>query len=152
MVQNILFKVAEVNLVYSPNYKITDRPKISSATDAYEILMKQWDLGKIGLLEEFKIVLLNRNNKVLGLVNISQGGMSGTVADPKLIFVAALKAAASYIILAHNHPSGEMKPSKEDLHLTKKLVEGGKLLDIPIVDHLIISKESFYSFCDEGMI
>jgi DNA repair protein RadC len=152
MVQNSSFKVAEVNLTYSPNYKITDRPKISSARDAYQLLIDQWTPGKIDLLEEFKILLLNRSNRVLGLVNISQGGMSGTVADPKLIFVAALKAAASYIILAHNHPSGNLKPSTEDIRLTKKLVEGGKLLDLLVVDHLIITNEGFYSFCDEGLI
>jgi DNA repair protein RadC len=152
MVQNTLFKVSEVNLTYSPNYKIADRPKISSATDAYQVLRDQWNLDKIQLLEEFKILLLNRRNRVLGLINISQGGMSGTVADPKLIFVAALKAAASYIILAHNHPSGNLKPSTEDIRLTKKLVDGGKLLDLQVVDHLIITNEGFYSFCDEGLI
>jgi DNA repair protein RadC len=149
MVQNTSFKV---NLTYKPNYKIADRPKISSATDAYQVLRSQWSLHKIQLLEEFKILLLNRRNRVLGLINISQGGMSGTVADPKLIFVAALKAAASYIILAHNHPSGNLKPSTEDIRLTKKLVEGGKLLDLLVVDHLIITSEGFYSFCDEGLI
>jgi DNA repair protein RadC len=110
------------------------------------------DSGKIELLEEFKMILLNRNNRVLGMINISQGGMSGTVADPKLIFVAALKAAASYIILAHNHPSGNLKPSTEDIRLTKKLVDGGKLLDLLVGDHLIITNEGFYSFCDEGLI
>ena len=152
MVQNSMFKVSEVNLTYSPNYKIAGRPKINSATDAYRVLRSQWSSDKIELLEEFKILLMNRRNRVLGLVNISQGGMSGTVADPKLIFVAALKAAASYIVLAHNHPSGNLKPSNEDLRLTKKLVEGGKLLDLLIVDHLIITKDGFYSFCDEGLI
>jgi DNA repair protein RadC len=139
-------------LPYSPNYKIAESPKISSAAEAYKLFIDQWDSGKIELLEEFKMILLNRNNRVLGMINISQGGMSGTVADPKLIFVAALKAAASYIILAHNHPSGNLKPSNEDIRLTKKLVDGGKLLDLQVVDHLIITNEGFYSFCDEGLI
>ena len=103
MVQNTSFQLSEVSLTYSPNYKIADRPKISSANEAFQVLRDQWSLDRIQLLEEFKILLLNRRNRVLGLVNISKGGMSGTVADPKLIFVAALKAAASYIILAHNH-------------------------------------------------
>jgi len=152
MVQTTSFKVAEIELKYSVDYKITDRPKISSSEDAYRILMDQWDLGKVSLLEEFKIILLNRGNRVLGITSISQGGVSGTVADPKLIFGTALKAAASYIILVHNHPSGNLKPSTEDIRLTKKLIEGGKLLDIQVVDHLVITKESFYSFCDEGLI
>ena len=117
-----------------------------------ELSWIQWDLDKIDLLEEFKIVLLNRSNKVLGITSISQGGVSGTMADPKLIFGTALKAAASYIILVHNHPSGNLRPSNEDIKLTKKLVEGGKLLDILVVDHLIISKDDYYSFCDDGTL
>jgi DNA repair protein RadC len=152
MVQNTSFEVSEVNLIYSPNYKIADRPKISSSKEAYDLVLSQWSLDKINLLEEFKILLLNRGNRVLGIISISQGGMTGTVADPKLIFVAALKAAASYIILVHNHPSENLKASSEDVRLTKKLVEAGKLLDIMVVDHLIITKDSYYSFCDEGLI
>ena len=152
MVQTTSFKVAEIELKYSVDYKITDRPKINSSEDAYRILVDQWDLGKVSLLEEFKIILLNRGNRVLGITNISQGGVSGTVADPKLIFGTALKAAASYLILVHNHPSGNLKPSTEDIRLTKKLVEGGKLLDLLVVDHLIITNEGFLSFCDEGLI
>ncbi|GGC63230.1 DNA repair protein [Pedobacter quisquiliarum] len=152
MVQYKSFEVAEVNLTYSPSYKIADRPKISTSKEAYDLVLAQWDLNKINLLEEFKVLLLNRGNRVLGFINISQGGITGTVADPKLIFVAALKAAASYIILAHNHPSENLKASAEDLRLTKKLVEAGKLLDILVMDHLIITKEGYSSFCDEGLI
>lgn len=152
MEQNTTFTVSEVSLTYSPSYKIADRPRISSSKQAYDIVLSQWDQSKINLLEEFKVILLNRGNRVLGIVSISQGGMTGTVADPKLIFVAALKAAASYIILVHNHPSENLKASTEDIRLTKKLVEGGKLLDIMVVDHLIITKDSYYSFCDEGLV
>jgi DNA repair protein RadC len=83
---------------------------------------------------------------------ISRGGISGTVADPKLIFAAALKASASSIILAHNHPSGSLKPSEADIRLTKKLKEGGLYLEIPVLDHIILSKEGYYSFADEGLL
>lgn len=152
MEQNTTFTVSEVSLTYSPSYKIADRPRISSSKHAYDVVQSQWDHSKINLLEQFKVILLNRGNSVLGIVSISQGGMTGTIADPKLIFVAALKAAASYIILVHNHPSENLKASAEDIRLTKKLVEGGKLLDIMVVDHLIISKDGYYSFCDEGLI
>lgn len=152
MVQTTSFKVAEIELKYSVDYKITERPKISSSKEAYRIVLDQWDSDKIDLLEEFKIVLLNRSNKVLGITSISQGGVSGTVADPKLIFGTALKAVASFIILVHNHPSGNLKPSNEDIKLTRKLVEGGKLLDILVVDHLIISRDDYYSFCDDGVL
>ncbi|WP_369800131.1 RadC family protein [Pedobacter sp. Leaf216] len=104
------------------------------------------------LLEEFKIILLNRSNKVLGFVNISQGGISGTIADPKIIFAIALKACASSIILSHNHPSGEIYPSDADIKLTRRLVEIGNLLDLQVLDHIIISSEAYYSFKDEGVI
>jgi len=95
---------------------------------------------------------LNRRNRVLGLVNISSGGFSGTVADPKVIFTSALKACASGIILCHNHPSGELDPSSEDLALTRRLKEAGKLLDLQILDHLIISQHGYYSFGDDGIL
>jgi DNA repair protein RadC len=89
---------------------------------------------------------------VLGVVDISQGGLSGTVADPKVIFAAALKSCASGIVLAHNHPSGELDPSREDIALTNKIKAGAELLDLKVLDHLIISKDSYYSFADEGMM
>ena len=97
-------------------------------------------------------MLLNRANKVLGIYEVSTGGMTGTVADPKLIFVAALKAGACNIMLVHNHPSGNLKPSKQDEQLTYKIKEGGKLLDIVLLDHLIISNEGYFSMQDEGLI
>jgi len=150
--QSELFNVAEVQISYNPNFKVSERPQISSSKDAYKILMQQWNPGKIRLLEEFKILLLNRRNRVLGIVNISNGGISGTIADPKLIFAAALKACASGIILAHNHPSGEVDPSTEDITLTRRLKDAGKLLDVQILDHLIICNYQYYSFGDEGIL
>jgi DNA repair protein RadC len=146
------FKVAEVEISYKPHYKVSERPQISRSNDAYQILIQQWNLDKIALLEEFKILLVNRRNRVLGVVEISQGGLSGTVADPKVIFAAALKSCASGIVLAHNHPSGELDPSREDIALTNKIKAGAELLDLKVLDHLIISKDSYYSFADEGMM
>ena len=152
MVQSELFNVAEVEITYSPKFKVSERPQINSSKQAYQILIQQWDKGKIELIEEFKILLLNRRNRVLGIVHISSGGFSGTIADPKVIFSAALKASASGIILCHCHPSGELDPSREDIALTNKLSNGGALLDLKILDHLIVSKDSFYSFTDEGLM
>lgn len=114
--------------------------------------MESWDRDKLELLEQFRILLTNRANKVMGVVEISSGGISGTTADPKLIFATALKACASGIILAHNHPSGNLKPSQSDLDLTRKLKEAGKLLDIQVLDHLIITSEGYMSFADEGLM
>lgn len=151
MVQNI-FKVAEVQVSYKPDYKVSERPKITSSKQAYDLLMQQWDLGKIEFLEQSKMILLNRENRVLGIVDISTGGVSGTILDPKIIFSIALKANTSSIIISHNHPSGNLKPSHADIRLTNQLKEGGKLLEIVVWDHLIISNDSYYSFADDGMI
>ncbi len=102
--------------------------------------------------EEFWIMLLNRNNMFIAKKRISVGGVSGTVVDPKIIFNAALNHLASGIILCHNHPSGNLTPSQQDIDLTKKLYEAGKLLDIDVCDHLIIGNKSFFSFADNGYI
>jgi DNA repair protein RadC len=95
---------------------------------------------------------LNRANHLLGVYKASIGGISGTVADVRLILGVALKAASTSIILAHNHPSGNLKPSTQDETLTHKILEGGKLLEIRLIDHLIINSQAFYSFADEGVL
>jgi len=147
-----LLQVAEIQVSYHPHFKASERPKINSSREVYDIMRSNWNHNTIDLREEFNILLLNRANKVLGIYQVSTGGMSGTVVDPKLIFGVALKAGASSIILTHNHPSGNLKPSAEDLKVTKRLVECGKLLDLPILDHMIITSESFFSFSDEGLL
>jgi len=152
MKQNQTFKVAEIELTYKPNYKVTERPKITTSKDTYQLLMNYWDTGRLEFLEEFKIILLNRRNRTLGIINLSVGGFAGVVVDSKVIFAAALTACASGIVLAHNHPSGEVQPSHQDIELTKRLVEGGRILDIAVLDHLIISNERYYSFSDSGLI
>lgn len=102
--------------------------------------------------EEFWILLLNRNNIVLGKKRISIGGVAGTVVDPKIIFKIALENLASGIILCHNHPSGNLNPSVQDIDITKKIKDGGKLLDISVNDHIIIGQKSFFSFADNGLL
>jgi len=146
------FKVAEVQVSYRPDYDINERPRISSSQQMYYLIKQQWDLGKINFLEEFKVVLLNRSNRVLGVVDISMGGVSGTYVDPKVVFATALKGNASSLVLTHNHPSGSLRPSEADIKLTKRLIECGKLLDIIVFDHIIIGEDSYYSFADDGMI
>lgn len=152
MVQKTLFKVAEVQLSFKPKNKIADRPQLRSSEDAYGVLIQQWSKDRIEYLEEFKIILINRKNRVLGIVDISQSGIHGTLVDPKAVFAIALKAGASGIILAHNHPSGELEPGVEDIEVTKKLKEGAKILDMEILDHLIISKNGYYSFQENGIL
>jgi DNA repair protein RadC len=148
----LLNQIAEVELIYRSKVKASDRPKITRSNDAYELFMKYWDENKLEFVEQFKVMLLNKANRVLGICEISTGGISGTVADPKLIFMAALKSNASFIVIAHNHPSGNLKPSRQDEELTGKIKEGGKFLDLPLLDHLIVTTEGFYSFANEGLL
>jgi DNA repair protein RadC len=103
-------------------------------------------------VEKFYVLLMNRNNRVLGYKLVSMGGISGTVSDPKVIFQTALKANASCLILAHNHPSGNTDPSQADIALTHKMVECGKYLDLEVLDHLVVTSEGYYSFADEGKL
>lgn len=127
----------------------TERPKITCSGDAYNVLSAHLlDLSH----EEFWIILLNRANHVLKCERISSGGVSGTIADPKMIFKAALENLASGIILSHNHPSGNLTPSQADKELTKKLRQAGTYLDIPVLDHLIFTDNAYLSFADEGLL
>jgi len=102
--------------------------------------------------EQFWVILLNRANRILKKEQISSGGVSGTVADPKIIFKAALDQYASSIILVHNHPSGNLKPSQADIDLTNKMKAAGKLLEIPVLDHIIFGDEGYFSFADEVLL
>lgn len=123
--------------------------QVSTSIDVYDAISSQFkDLNH----EEFWILLLNRANKITSKHLISKGGQGGTIADPKIIFNIALENHAASIILAHNHPSGNLKPSRADLELTKKLISAGQFLDMPVLDHLIITDNGFLSFADEGII
>lgn len=125
------------------------RQKITSSLDIFNHIRPHlMDLPH----EEFWVILLNRANVVMQKIAISSGGVAGTVADPKMIFKAALDHLASAIILVHNHPSGNLTPSQADINLTKKLKEAGQFLDLPVLDHVIFSNDGYYSFADEGML
>ena len=152
IIMEVLSKVAEVELVYKSKVKASERPQIASSLDAYELLKAVWEEGKMDLVEQFKVLFLNRANKVLCIYNLSSGGITGTVADPRLIYSAALKVNAVSILLCHNHPSGALKPSRQDEELTQKVKNAGAFLDIKVLDHLIVSSEGFYSFADEGLL
>ena len=145
-------RVAEVELVYKTKVKASERPKITSSKDIYNILRQVWDENKIELLEQFKVVFLNRNHRVLGIYEVSSGGVSGTVADAKLIFMAALKINACTLIISHNHPSGNLCPSEADKKLTQRIKEAALLLDILLLDHIILTNEGYYSFANEGLL
>lgn len=147
-----MFQVSEISVSYKPKFKASERPKVTASQQVYDIFSSNRDKDILELKEQFKIMLLNRANRVIGIYEVSNGGMSGTIADPKLIFSTALKACASSIILSHNHPSGNLKPSDADRRLTQKIKAGGELLDLTVLDHVIITAEGYFSFADEGLL
>jgi len=145
--------VAEIRLHYKTKVRPADRPQIKSSEDAYKLFLKSWDKNTIEHVEEFKILLLNRSNKALGIAPISLGGTAGTVTDVKIIMQYALKTNAQAIIICHNHPSGNDKPSESDTKITKKIKDAAGLLDLQLMDHLIITPhEGYFSFADNGLL
>lgn len=126
-----------------------EKQRVSGSRDCFNILKPHLqDLPH----EEFWIILLNRANRIIRKYQVSQGGVAGTVADPKIIFKVAIAELASGIILAHNHPSGNLTASQADIELTRKIKEAGKLLEIQVLDHLIVAGQKYFSFADEGML
>lgn len=144
--------VAEIELRYKTIIKPSQCPKIIEVEDVVKLLLDTWDTEKIELVEQFKVILLNRANRALGICTLTTGSSTGTIADPKQVFAVALKANATAIIIAHNHPSGNLIPSSHDHILTAKMKQAGEFLELKVVDHLIISTEGFYSFAREGTL
>jgi DNA repair protein RadC len=147
-----LFNVAEIELTYKSTVKPSERPKIARSQDCFDLLLSFWNKDKIEYIEEFYVVLLNKANKVLGVSRISEGGTSGCLVDPKRVFQVALMSNASSILIAHNHPSGSTQPSEADNRITNKIRSGGMYLDIPVLDHLIVTPSSYYSYADDGVL
>ncbi|MBK0368259.1 JAB domain-containing protein [Flavobacterium agrisoli] len=145
-------QVAEIKLVYKTKVKASERPYITSSKAVYNLAIQNWNPDTIEFFEQFKVLLLNQSNRVLGIYEMSSGGITGTVVDIRMIFAAAIKANAVALIIMHNHPSGQLKASEVDKQITKKIKEAGQLLDIKLLDHLIITPENYYSFADEGAL
>jgi DNA repair protein RadC len=141
--------VSEIEIMYSPPVKPSQRICINGSADAEKLLRKIWAIP-LDLRECFYALFLNRANKVLGYFLVSIGGLSGTVADVRTIFQAALKANACSIILAHNHPSGNGTPSLADIQLTERMKGAGLIMEIPLLDHIILLSEGYYSMADQG--
>ena len=129
------------------NEKVVEKQKLLSAKSVFE--MMQPLLGHLEH-EEFWILLLNNANKMKYKWCLSVGGITATLVDVRLIFKKTLEIGATSMILCHNHPSGNLKPSQSDIILTKKVIKGASLLDIKVLDHVIVTEQSFYSFADEG--
>ncbi|MBI6119642.1 JAB domain-containing protein [Salegentibacter maritimus] len=146
-------KVNEIAISYSGSIKTKLLPKVSSSRDAANLLYKHWDKQNIELYESFKMLLLNNSNKVKGIYTLSKGGITGTLVDVRIVFAVVLKSVTTSIILAHNHPSGTLKPSQPDKMLTEKIKKAGKLFDIKILDHIILSPDGeYFSFADDGIL
>ena len=143
-------EIAEIKLSYSSG--ITEFERVYDSASMYGVLLLKWDLDTIELQEEFKVVFLNNGNGIIGIYNHSKGSSASTVVDTRIICSVALKCNATYMVLAHNHPSDNLKPSKTDIKLTEKLKEAAKLFDIHVIDHLIISKNGYYSFSEAGFV
>lgn len=143
--------VAEVELIYRTSVPAGDRLKVKNTETAYKVFLDNWNREHLGLLEEFKVMFLNCKCGVLGVFSAFRGGITSTHVDPRLIYVAALRTAATSIIVAHNHPSGDVNPSRDDKVLTERLANGCKTLEIKLLDHLIITPERYFSFADAGI-
>ncbi len=129
--------------------EVIERKQIKSSRNIFEIFGQK--LGDLPY-EEFWLIMLNRANKIIEMRKISAGGVSGTITDIKIILKAAVEKTASGIIVCHNHPSGNIKPSNSDISLTKKLKSACELVDISFLDHVIVSYNNYFSFADEGII
>jgi DNA repair protein RadC len=145
--------ISKVRLVIRIKIKVLERLQVICSKDAFDIFMENWDPDSIEHIEEFKLLLMNRSNSVLGILPVSKGEISGTVTHIRLIYQAAIKANASGIIVCHNHPSGNLNQSESDTKLTQKIKDAGNLMDIQLLDHLIIISDGcYYSFADNGLL
>ena len=146
-------QVCELTVTYKPKVKAADRYVIRSSEDACKLLMQSaFHTDTLEYKEYVKLVLLNNANKVLGIATISEGGMNSTVVDIRLVLQTALLAHSTAIILAHNHPSGEWMPSRHDDMITKKIKEATGMVDILLHDHIIVTRDGYYSYKDEGKL
>ena len=146
-------KVNEIAISYSGTVKANLLPKITGSESAAELAFSQWNKETIELHETFKIMLLNNANRVKGIYEASNGGITGTLVDVRILFAVLLKSLTTAVILLHNHPSGTLKPSEADKTLTQKIKNAGELLDIKVLDHLILTPDGdYYSFADNGIL
>ena len=143
-------QVSEIQISYYPS--IMEDYQVENSQRSFELFLNEWEQNTLQMQEEVKLLLLNRNNRVLGIHSLAKGGLTSCVVDIRIILSVALKCLATGIILVHNHPSGNLKPSIDDIKITEQLKDGCKLLNIELLDHLIITREDYFSFADEGML
>ena len=148
-----LNQISEIQVTYKPIYKFDQRTKITTSHDADTLLRKVWNWDTINFNEEFVAIYLNRANQVLGVYKHSSGTESACLVSVKQLLAVGLKSNASSFIIAHNHPSSNLKPSNQDIELTKKIKAASDVCELKLLDHLIIrSEDGYYSFADEGLL
>ena len=147
-----IWQASEVKLSYKTKIPLEKSPIIRCSKDAYELFLESWDEDTLDLIEEFKVVLMDRKCTAIATMLVGQGGFDTVMVDARLIFTAALKKRAHGMIVCHNHPSGVCQPSKSDIEMTKHLCQIGELLNIKIYDHVIISRKDHFSLADNGQI
>jgi DNA repair protein RadC len=145
-------RLAELKAVYRSRTRAAERPKVRAPEDVTAYLRAVWDRDSLELFEEFVVVCLNAAHQVVGWVKASRGGFDAAAVDPRLVFGIALQTASSALIVAHNHPSGELTPSEQDREVTRRLKEAGRLLGIAVLDHIILTRESSFSFSEHGLM
>lgn len=146
-------KVSEIKVSYQPQIKMCEWPKLTNSEETAQLLYGHWDKDTIALYESFKVLLLNNNNKVKGILDLSKGGVTGTVVDIRLLFGIVLKSVSVAIILAHCHPSGTLIPSEADKEITTKIKKAGEFLDVRVLDHIILVPDGgYFSFADNGIL
>lgn len=143
--------ISEIEVAYRPLSKTILNP-ITQSKDAYDLIIREWDVNILEMIEEVKVIFLNRTNKQIGIYNLAKGGIPGCVVDIRIILSIALKTLATAIILVHNHPSGNLKPSTEDKKITNELQKACEIMNITLLDHLIVTRKGFFSFADTNLI
>lgn len=143
--------ISEIEVAYRPLSKTILNP-ITQSKDAYDLIIREWDDNILEMIEEVKVIFLNRTNKQVGIYNLAKGGITGCVVDIRIILSIALKTLATAIILVHNHPSGNLKPSTEDKKITNELQKACEIMNITLLDHLIVTRKGFFSFADTNLI
>lgn len=147
------YKVCEVSISYRTKIKPSERIRLACAESIYKLLIRDvFTPDIIEYKEYFKVLLLDNGCKLLGVHTVSEGGLTGTFVDVRNVLQASILSNARYIVLCHNHPSGECKPSLADDQMTQKIKSACNLLDIKVLDHIIVSSETYYSYADEGRI
>lgn len=149
----MMYKINEIQISYRERQGVLNSESLPDSKGTAKLLFDDWDKGTIGLYESFKVICLNSSNKIKGILPLSSGGVTGTLVDMRILFGSILKSLSIGIILAHNHPSGRLKPSEADLKLTWKIQEAANFFDIDLIDHfIIIPNGDYFSFAENAIL